>query len=202
MMKIGIVTQLDPATARARVKFPEDDTFTETEEPGIESYWLQVTHRWTTETKEFSMPAVGSQVVCLMDENLEFGVILAGLYSDADPRPAAPNTSVHLEFSDGTILEYDPAAHLLKADVQGDVEVTATGAATIKAAGITLDGPVTITETLTVDGDSTLTGKVECMDTLEVTSTATASQFTAGVISLTTHKHPTAAVGPPSMPIP
>jgi phage baseplate assembly protein V len=169
MMKIGIVTQLDPAKARVRVKFPEEDVQTEAEEPGMESFWLQVLHRWTLDTKAFTLPALNEQVVCLMDETMEFGVVLGGVYSDADPRPAAPDTSSHLEFSDGTILEYDPAAHKLTADIKGSLDAKTTGtakleaggAATLKSPNIKLDGPVEITGLLTAKAGVNVTGTVD-----------------------------------------
>jgi len=69
-------------------------------------------------------------------------------------------------------------------DTSGGFQVTA-------ATQITMTAPTTRIEgNLEVTGDSDITG------------TSTAAEHQSGVITLTGHKHPTAAVGPPSAPIP
>lgn len=135
MMRFGIVTQLDPAGARVRVEFPDEDYQTEKDERGMESYWLQVMHHNTGSAKMFCMPSIGEQVATMMDERMEFGVVMGGVYSEADARPDAPDTAMHMVFADGTVVEYDPASHALKADVQGTVDIKATDAVTVDAQG-------------------------------------------------------------------
>ena len=75
MLKFGTITSINPLTARARVQFAED---------GMNSYWLAVLQNRTLNDKFYSMPAVGEQVACLMDENSEDGVILGAIYSAED----------------------------------------------------------------------------------------------------------------------
>lgn len=183
MISIGIVTQLDPSKHRARVRFPDMDSDVSIAQPGMESYWLPVVTQWSLGAKSYCMPTVGEQVACWMDEEFAFGVIIGGIYSDADTPPAAPATSRHQVYPDGTIIEYDPASHVLKVDVKGDVTIIATGNVTatitgnlsatannatitaaslakIKGATITLDGPVTVTGLLLVQGLATLSAGV------------------------------------------
>ena len=75
MLRFGTVTSINPLTARARVQFAED---------GMNSYWLAVLQNKTFKDKFYSMPAVGEQVACLMDQNSEDGVILGAIYTTED----------------------------------------------------------------------------------------------------------------------
>lgn len=162
MLRFGVITQLDTAGHRARVRFPAEDLRTDQEDPGMESAWLPVLVQWSLGARAYCLPALEEQVVVWLDEEAADGVILGGIYSEADAPPAPPAQARHLVFPDGTVLEYDPEAHLLKADVQGDVEVTATGSAlvdaasaTVRAGTITLDGDVTCSGTFHADGAAT-----------------------------------------------
>ena len=75
MLRFGIVTQIDAINVLARVNFGDDD---------LTSFWLPVIQTKTLKDKFYVMPDVGEQVVCLMDENSEDGVILGAIYSAED----------------------------------------------------------------------------------------------------------------------
>ena len=177
-MKFGTVSQIDPVGHRARVEFPAEDAEMIADEKGLESYWLPILCQWSTGSKSFCMPILGEQVVCWMDENSEFGVILGGIYSDADAPPGAPEQSRYQVYADGTILKYDPVAHALFADVKGTVEVKATGSASVGASNIVLKGATTVQGSLHVTQSATF----------DTTINAT-GEITSGSIPLTTHKH-------------
>jgi phage baseplate assembly protein V len=129
-MKIGIVSAIDPVKCAARVQFPDNDD--------VISYWLPVVQPKTLKDHFYYMPDVGEQVVCLLDDNGESGVILGAIYSQADAAPVNNPDKWHVTFEDGTILEYDRKEHKLFADVKGDIEVKATG-----KADVTIDGKTT-----------------------------------------------------------
>ena len=78
MLKFGVVTNINPLTAKARVQFADDD---------ITSFWLPVIQHKTNKDKFYSMVDVGEQVACLMDENSEDGVILGAIYTGVDSVP-------------------------------------------------------------------------------------------------------------------
>ena len=117
--KVGVVSATEPATAKCRVVFEDHDL--------IESWWLPVVQGKTLRDKHYWMPDVGEHVACLMDEHSEFGVILGAIYSAADVVPVSSQDKYHIAFEDGTWLEYDRREHILKADVQGRIEIKATG---------------------------------------------------------------------------
>jgi phage baseplate assembly protein V len=132
-MITGIVEAVDAAKAKVRVQFPDRDN--------LVSDWLPVGQRKTLGDFDYWLPEVNTQVVCLMDENLEAGVVLCAIYSDADVPPAASADVFLKRFKDGTMLQYDRAAHKLTVDVKGDIEATATGTIkTTAAGGQTIDG--------------------------------------------------------------
>ena len=90
MLRFGIVSQINPLLCQARVNFGDDDST---------SYWLPVLQTKTLKDKFYSMPDINEQVVCLMDQNSEDGVILGAIYSNAD-KPAVTSEkqlSVNLE---------------------------------------------------------------------------------------------------------
>ncbi len=126
-MKIGLVIAVDPEKCRVRVQFPDRDE--------VVSYWLPVMQKKTLKDKAYWMPDIQEHVVCLMDENDEFGVVIGAIYSDADAPPVNSQNKYHVVFEDGTTIEYDRSDHKLMANVQGDIEVAATGTINVEAGG-------------------------------------------------------------------
>jgi phage baseplate assembly protein V len=121
MYRIGIVTDQDLELGRVRVRFPDRDQ--------MRSYWLQVVTPKTLADKAFWMPDDGEQVVCLMDEYDEAGAVLGAVYSTVDTPPVQSPDKFHLSFRDGTVIEYDRAAHALT------VVLCAGASATLNAPG-------------------------------------------------------------------
>jgi phage baseplate assembly protein V len=104
MLKFGVVTNINEKTAKVRVRFAEDNLL---------SYWLPVIQAKTLKDKFYVLPDLGEHVVCLMDENLEDGVILGAIYSDADLVPVISKDKFKIKFNDSTEIEYDRVEHIL-----------------------------------------------------------------------------------------
>jgi phage baseplate assembly protein V len=119
LLRLGVITQIDESRALVRVQFTDMD--------GVLSYWLAVLKQKTLKDKQYWMPDIGEHVACLIDKNGEEGIVLGAIYSDADAVPVSSKDKKHIKFEDGTIIEYDRAAHKLYADVKGDIDVKATG---------------------------------------------------------------------------
>lgn len=105
MLRFGIVTNIDESKAQARVQFNESD--------GMVSYWLAVLQAKTFKDKFYVLPDIGEQVVCLMDKNIEEGVILGAVYSAIDECPVISKDKVRITFQDGAEFEYDRKNHIL-----------------------------------------------------------------------------------------
>lgn len=116
MLKFGVVTRVDAANCRARVRYQDNE--------GIESWWLAVIQRKTTGDRDYHMPQPGEHVACLVDAHNEEGVILGAIYSAADPAPVSSQDKRHTQFEDKTEVEYDREAHELRASIRGGLETS------------------------------------------------------------------------------
>lgn len=83
-------------------------------------------------------------------------VIVKSLYSDDLPAPSDSATTDTIVFDDGTALTYDSAAHALTAALcsGGTIALTADGGTRIKGP-VDIDGPLTVSKSVTADGDVT-----------------------------------------------
>jgi len=120
IVRVGVVTGVNPERGTVRVHLVDVDDQV--------SYELPVIYRKTNRDKEYWMPDVGEHVVCIFSgQGLEQGFVLGAIYSSADLVPVSSKDKCHITFEDGTVIEYDRAAHKLTADIKGDVELKATG---------------------------------------------------------------------------
>lgn len=116
----------------------------------------------------WSPPSVGEQCVVLAPEgDLDNGLVVVGLYSDANPPPSNDPDIIQIDLPDGASISYNHATHALA------MNLPAGGTATIDAPG-----------GATINGDVTINGNVS------ITGTATASEdVIGGGKSLKGHKH-------------
>lgn len=98
MLRFGIVSQINPILVQARVHFGDDDST---------SYWLPVLQTKTLKDKFYVMPDIGEQVVCLMDENSEDGVILGAIYSTEDKAAINTEKQLSMNLDDGSSINAD-----------------------------------------------------------------------------------------------
>jgi len=113
-------------------------------------------------TRYWSPPTIGEQCLVLAPEgDIENGLVILGLYSDACPPPSNDPDVTHLEFGDGAVLSYNHATHALAAILPagGTVAIEADG-------GVSISGPLNVTGPITASED-----------------------VTAGGVSLMNHKH-------------
>lgn len=105
-------------------------------------------------TRYWSPPAVGEQCVVFAPEgDQDNGLVLLGLYSDANPPPSNDPDVIQIDFPDGASLIYNHASHALT------VTLPAGGTATIDApGGLTVNGDVTI------NGNTAVTGTVDATE--------------------------------------
>jgi len=197
MLKFGIISEVDAPNGKARVQFPDAD--------GIVSNWLPVSSPKTLKDK-FSIPFdVNEHVWCLMDDELEFGVIGGAIYSKTEtPGDLGDADVIGINFEQGLHIEYTRSTRILSitgdnkftVNVSGDVTVqSATKVKVIAplveitAASITASGNLTVAGTVQAAGFSGVAGAGGAGDmTVQGSITAT-GEITAGTIPLKTHKH-------------
>lgn len=153
----GLVTEVDAATARVRVQLPDAD--------GVVTDWLPVVAPVALGARFYGLPRVGSQVVVLLDEHLEDGVVVGAIYSKADPAPISAPRTLYLELEDGTKITLDPEASLVRVETPGQLQAQAGGNVTVQAGG---------NATVNADGDATVQagGKATVQAASEIDLTA------------------------------
>lgn len=118
--RVGIVTaqQITPFAA-VRVKFPDRDN--------IISYWLPISSRCSQDDKDFWMPDLGEQVLCLMDAHDEDGSVLGSVPSTVDTSPSWAAVGVRgFQAWDGAIVTYNRNTHTLTAQLPEGATVNIT----------------------------------------------------------------------------
>lgn len=104
MLRFGIVSNIDAKSAQARVNFGDDDST---------SFWLPILQTKTLKDKFYSIPDIGEQVVCLMDENSEDGVILGSIYSNEDVPVVTSEKELSVNFEDGSFMNVNKESQTL-----------------------------------------------------------------------------------------
>lgn len=184
MLRFGKISDIDPAKCFARVTFTDD---------GIVSDWLQIIVMGALSTKFFHMFDINEQVACLMDEHSEEGVILGAVFNNNTQPDGGTKDKVRVKFSDDSFIEYDRASHEYNINVQGAINITASGQTTVEAATVsvaaeTVDVEATTAQvsadTVSIEGTVSITGDTAIVGNLAVTGTIGATiSITAPSIS-------------------
>lgn len=139
MFRIGIVQTLDVQNARVRVTFAERNQ--------LVSWWMPILRHGAQNDKDFWIPDVGEQVVCLMDEHDEDGAVLGTIFSQVDQPPNGMTADKrHLTAKDSATFEYDRSTHTLAINIppnQSAINVTVNGPCNItaNASSVNLSAP-------------------------------------------------------------
>lgn len=129
IIRVGFVNARQPEKMRVKV------TITDTTTSELVTDWLPVLCPRANQDMQYDLPDEGDQVLCLfLPYGLEQGFVIGAMYGKQQP-PVQSGDKWHRVFKDGTILEYDREEHKLTANVQGDVEITATGNLDAKVQG-------------------------------------------------------------------
>jgi phage baseplate assembly protein V len=121
----GIVEEVDAATCRVRVRFPQ--------EQDLLSGWLDVLQGSTHEDKYYRIPPKGNQVAVLLDEQNEAGCVLGAVYSTADAPPADADNVVVVTLSDGFEIKYNKTTHVLAVTVPSGGSLELCGSSSLVA---------------------------------------------------------------------
>lgn len=120
--QVGEVTIVDPAKCTARVKIEEQD--------GKVSAPLYILYRGTLKNKDYWMPKVGEQVLCLFTKRSE-GFILGSYYDDETSPPRTDSEKRCIEFENGSFIEYDTKTNKLHLNIDGEINIETKGPVTI-----------------------------------------------------------------------
>ena len=169
LLQLGTIASVDLQAARVTVTAGELTT--------APLPWLAAR---AGDARSWWPPSLGEQVLLLAPGgDLKRAMVLPAVFSTAHPAPANADQLHHIEYPDGAVIEYDAAAHALKATLPdgATADITATGG--IHATGdVTITGKLHVTDTVQLDADT------------RCSATVTAdTDVKGGGISLKTHVH-------------
>lgn len=141
VVRVGTVVSRSPDAGTVRVQLADADR--------LVSYDLPVLQRQTLKNKDYAIPDVGEQMLCVfLPFGIEQGFVLGAMFSKADATPIADPDKRHVEFEDGTWFQYDRKAHVLSGVIEsGSVHLQIAQTAQIEArqgAVVKADGPVQV----------------------------------------------------------
>lgn len=153
LIRVGEVTSINPEAFTARVRFIDREN--------TESYDMQVLARGSLRDKNYHMPDIGENVLCLfLPTGVEAGFVIGAYYPSDVGRPASTEDVTCTLFGDGTRIQYDRAANnlLVDASASGGTVTVICSTATVQASdSVMLDTPeTTCTGNLTVGGSASI----------------------------------------------
>lgn len=214
MLKFGHISEVDVRSGLARVYFTEDDF--------VSAPLKMAVNRSGSDKTSFPFN-INEHVCCLMDDNLEYGVIICAVYDEKNlPHTAAGENILSINFGDSSSILYDRNSHTLSLDIKGKInikceeaKIESTGEIEVKATKINLTAiDVNVDGILNVSGAATIKGVVSIgglagidggpipgngVD-LNLASLSATTDVSANGISLKTHIHTSAAAGIPTTP--
>lgn len=114
--RVGKVSSVNPDNMTARVTFADKNNMLSAE--------LPIINRGSKNNKDYWLPDVGEQVVCLFLSNgINQGFVLGSYFSDPAPPQISSVNKRRLDFADGTYIEYDRDSHKLNIHCVGDIRI-------------------------------------------------------------------------------
>ena len=136
LIRVGTVSNINAAAGTVRVAFAAQDDMV--------TYELPVITRGSKNNKDYWLPDVDEQVLCLFLPNVSGrgvceGFVLGTFYSSVDA-PVENSGDVHaLKYGDGTIIKHDRSTGKLTINATGDIDIIAGGKVTINGQTIYLN---------------------------------------------------------------
>ncbi len=118
IVRKGVVSSVNPANGTARVIFQEKDNDISAE--------YHLLNRGSGKLKDYWIPDINDQVVCLCeanDKNFSSGWILGSWFSD-EAAPQVQNAEIRrVDFGDGSFIEYNRESHSMTINCTGDIYI-------------------------------------------------------------------------------
>lgn len=136
LIRVGTVSSVNAAVGTVRVAFAAQDDMV--------TYELPVITRGSKNNKDYWLPDVDEQVLCLFLPNTSGrgvcdGFVLGTFYSSIDA-PVENSGDVHaVKYGDGTIIKHYRSTGKLTINATGDIDIIAGGKITINGQTIYLN---------------------------------------------------------------
>lgn len=136
LIRVGTVSSVNAAAGSVRVAFAAQDDMV--------TYELPVITRGSKNNKDYWLPDVDEQVLCLFLPNVSGrgvceGFVLGTFYSSVDA-PVENSGDVHaVKYGDGTIIKHDRSTGKLTINATGDIDIIAGGKISINGQTVYLN---------------------------------------------------------------
>lgn len=182
LIRVGVVTAVD-AQKGCRVQTGD-----------LETNWLNWITLRAGQTRTMNAPSVGEQVIILsIGGELTTAFVLTGIFSNEYAEPTDSLTADHRTYSDGAVIEYEPATGHLKAvgvtlatlEASEHIQATAPRVTVNASEQIQLNTPTVICShnltcaTLNVTEGGKMTGNI----------THTSGEFSSNGVVIDKHDH-------------
>jgi len=120
MVRRGIVCELNTKESMVRVNFEDKDATVSAE--------LKVLNRGSGVKKDYWIPELGDEVLCIFennDENLSDGYVVGSFFCDTRPPQVDSADIMRIDFGDGSYIEHDRSTGNLTIDCTGEVTIRA-----------------------------------------------------------------------------
>jgi phage baseplate assembly protein V len=221
-LRFGVISEVKAEEGLARVRFQAEDDMV--------SYWLPMSMPKTLQDKFIIPYDVNEHVWCLMDENMEYGVIGGAIYDQGNQNTGGTAAKIRVQFVQGLCVEYSRNSKTLSISGPGDINIdingTGKGKVNIKCNEAVIESLTTVeikatteiilnaplvtvlgllnAEQIAVSSGGVGNGNATVAGNFDVTGTITGGEVHEGVIRLGTHKHSgvTTGGGTSGTPIP
>ncbi|GLI57366.1 hypothetical protein PM10SUCC1_28800 [Propionigenium maris DSM 9537] len=154
MIRTGKVSSINYKKSSVRVVF--DDS------PGIVSKELKVLLPHTKEEKNYSMPSLREDVVCIFLPHAPSTGFVIGSYNSGKNLPPEIGKVKYIFFPDGTRVKYNMETNLLEVDCVGDINIASGRVVNIQAREVNIT-----TEAFNVSaGESNFDHDINCADVI------------------------------------
>lgn len=136
LIRIGTVSSVNAINGSVRVAFSTQDDMV--------TYELPVITRGSKENKDYWLPDVDEQVLCLFLPNVSGrgvceGFVLGTFFSTVDA-PVESSSDIHaFKYGDGSVIKHDRKTGKLTINATGDIDIIAGGKITINGTTINLN---------------------------------------------------------------
>ena len=115
LLRVGVVTSTYPERATVRVRFGDQED--------VVTWEMPVLYAKTHQDRVYHMPDVGEHVVTLsLPYGSSQGFVMGAIYSQADQPPVVSQDKWHVDFKDGSWMEYDRSTHTWSGHIKGAVD--------------------------------------------------------------------------------
>ncbi|MTB46038.1 phage baseplate assembly protein V [Providencia sp. wls1950] len=182
LIRIGVVTDVDTKKG-CRVRTGK-----------LETGWLNWITLRAGSTRTMNAPSIGEQVIILaIGGELTTAFVLTGIFSNEHSEPTDSLTADHRTYSDGAVIEYEPATGALKATgiITAHIEASEQVSATTQVVIVNADQQIKLNTPTVICSDNLTCATLNVTNGGEMTGDIThnGGKFSSNGVVVDEHNH-------------